>query len=274
MADAPAILDRGPPAAQIRPPMLRLPACLCCPAPRRRLLAEGLTLVAGAAAATLLPGSVLAQAACPAPRPARADVQILNPEPLVDGTQSIRWLSDRLQRNARGWQRDPRLDRFIHAMGLTATEWGTEISVAGLAGPRGGRQCFVATELRVRFGLHAHLVFVASEIPRWSCLWRDVHAHEMRHVGVNREAIRAAAALLSADVEVLARRGIATEGPTAEAAQQAALARLRAAVRRAEETFDQRSSRGHAAIDTPEEYDRASRTCGGEAQRILRGARI
>jgi len=252
---------------------MRFPsACPCCPLPRRRFLAEGLTLAAAAAA--LVPAPVLAQAACPAPRPARPTIEILNPEPLVDGTQSMRWLSDRLRRNARGWQRDPRLDRFIHAMGLTATEWGTEISVAGIAGPRDERQCFVATELRVRFGLHAHLVFVASEIPRGSCLWRDVYAHELRHVGVNREAIRAAAALLSADVESLARQGISTEGPTAEAAQQAALVRLRAAVRRAEQAFDQRATRGHASIDTPEEYDRASRACGGEAQRILRSARI
>jgi len=253
---------------------MRFPsACSCCSLPRRRFLAEGLTLAAGAAAA-LVPAPVRAQATCPAPRPARPTIEILNPEPLVDGTQSMHWLSDRLRRNARTWQRDPRLDRFIHAMGLTVTEWGTEISVAGLAGPRGERQCFVATELRVRFGLHAHLVFVASEISRNSCLWRNVHAHELRHVGVNREAIRAAAALLSADVESLARQGISTEGPTVEAAQQAALARLRAAVRRAEQAFDQRATRGHASIDTPEEYDRVSRACGGEAQRILRGVRI
>jgi hypothetical protein len=247
--------------------------CSCCFLPRRRFLAESLTLATGAAAA-LVPAPVRAQATCPAPRPARLTIEILNPEPLVDGTQSMRWLSDRLRRNARTWQRDPRFDRFIHAMGLTVTEWGTEISVAGLAGPRGERQCFVATELRVRFGLHAHLVFIASEIPRSSCLWRYVHAHEFRHVGVNREAIRAAAALLSADIESLARKGISTEGLTAEAAQQAALGHVHAAVRRAEQTFNQRATRGHAAIDTPEEYDRASRACDGEAQRILRGARL
>jgi hypothetical protein len=248
--------------------------CPCCPTPRRRFLADGLALAGSTLAAAALPGPVLAQGTCPAPRPAQPRIEILNPEPLVDGTQSMAWLSDRLRRNARGWQRDPRLDRFIHAMGLTTTEWGTDISVAGLAGPRGGRQCFVATELRVRFGLHAHLVFIAREIPRGSCLWRDVHAHEMRHVGVNRESIRAAAALLVADVESLARQGVSTDGPTVEAAQQQALERIRAAVRRAEQTFDQRSARGHASIDTPEEYERASRACGGEAQRVLRALQL
>jgi hypothetical protein len=254
---------------------MRLPlGCSCCATPRRRFLADGLALAGGALTVATLPGPVLAQGTCPAPRPAQPRIQILNPEPLVDGTQSIAWISDRLRRNARGWQRDPRLDRFIHVMGLTVVQWGTEISVAGLAGPRGGRQCFVATELRVQFGLHAHLVFVAREIPRGSCLWRHVYAHEMRHVGVNRESIRAAAALLAADVERLARQGISTDGPTVEAAQQQALDRLRAAVRHAEQTFDQRSTRGHASIDTPEEYDRASRACGGEAQRVLRALQL
>jgi hypothetical protein len=229
-----------------------------------------MALAGGPFAAVALPGPVFAQDACPAPRPAIPRIQILNPDPLVNTTQSIAWISDRLRRNARGWQRDPRLDRFIHALGLTVVQWGTDISVAGLAGPRGGRQCFVATELHVRFGLQAHLVFIAREIPRGSCLWRDVHAHEMRHVGVNRESIRAAASLLTADVETLARQGISAEGPTVEAAQQQVLDRLRAAVRRAEQAFDQRSTRGHASIDTPEEYERASRACGGEAQRLLR----
>jgi len=251
---------------------MRFPsACPCCSLPRRRFLAEGLTLAAGAA---LVPVPVFAQVACPAPRPARMTIEILNPEPLIDGTRSMRWLSDRLRDNARGWPRDPRFDRFIHAMGLTVTKWGNEISIVGLVSPRDGRQCFVATELHVRFGLHVHLVFIASDIPYGSCLWRDVYAHELRHVRVNREAIRAVAALLSADVETLARQGISTEGPTAEAAQQAALAHLHAAVRRAEQAFEQYAIRGHASIDTPEEYDRASRACGGEAQRILRGARI
>jgi len=245
--------------------------CSCRPTSRRRLLvAGGLALARGTPAAILLPSPVLAQDVCPAPRPAQFHIQILNPEPLVDGTQSIAWISDRLRRNARGWQRDPRLDRFIHAMGLTLVQWGTDIAVSGIAGPRQGRQCFVATELYVRFGLQAHLVFIAREIPRGSCLWRDVYAHEMRHVGVNRESIRAAAALLTTTVETLARQGISTEGPTVAAAQQQALERLRAAVRRAETYFEQRSTRGHASIDTPEEYERTSRACGGEAQHLLR----
>jgi hypothetical protein len=229
-----------------------------------------MSLAGGALAAAVLPGSVLAQDACPAPRPAIPRIRILNPDPLVNTTQSMAWISDQLRRNARDWQRDPRLDRFIHAMGLTVAQWGTDVAVAGLAGLRGGRACFVATELHVRFGLQAHLVFIAREIPRGSCLWRDVHAHEMRHVGVNRESIRAAASVLAADVETLARQGISTDGPTVEAAQQQALDRLRAAVRRAEQAFDQRSTRGHVSIDTPEEYERASRACGGEAQRLLR----
>lgn len=253
--------------------MSRFFSCPCHMTSRRHFLAEGVTLVGGITATVFLPGPIQAQPSCPTPRAARVHLQVLDPDPLVNSTQSIRWLSDRLQRNARSWQRDPRLDRFIHAMGLTLIEWGSELSIAGLSGLQGTQHCFVATDLRVRFGLHAHLVFIAREVPRGSCLWRDIHSHEMRHVAVNRSALRAAVTQLSTDLEHLGHQGISTQGRTLEAAQQAAFHRLTTVIRRSEDIFYQRSTRGHAAIDTPEEYERASRACGGEAQQILRNIR-
>jgi hypothetical protein len=164
---------------------------------------------------------------------------------------------------------------FPHHLGLTIShiEWRSEITVRSRGAQREGQRelvCAVPTELRIRL-LHAtHGIRLAREVPPGGCLAAEVLAHERRHAEVNRRTLREAATELRALARAWAARAEA-RAPDVNAAAIAlqeelgqvlepALARLRAA-----------REAGHAAIDTPEEYQRLSRVCP-EDQRRLRQA--
>jgi hypothetical protein len=128
----------------------------------------------------------------------------------------------------------------------------------------------VPAELRIRLLHAAHTIRLAREVPPGGCLAAEVLAHERRHAEVNRRTLREAATELRALARAWAARA-ETRAPDVNTAAIAlqeelgqvlepALARLRAA-----------REAGHAAIDTPEEYQRLSRVCP-EDQRRLRQA--
>ncbi len=164
---------------------------------------------------------------------------------------------------------------FPHHLGLTIShiEWRSEITVRSRGAQREGQRelvCAVPTELRIRLVHATHGIRLAREVPPGGCLAAEVLAHERRHAEVNRRTLREAATELRALARAWAARAEA-RAPDVNAAAIAlqeelgqvlepALARLRAA-----------REAGHAAIDTPEEYQRLSRVCP-EDQRRLRQA--
>lgn len=160
---------------------------------------------------------------------------------------------------------------FPHHLGLTVSsvEWRSEITVRS-RGAQGEPVCAVPAELRIRLLHAAHTIRLAREVPPGGCLAAEVLAHERRHAEVNRRTLREAATELRALARAWAARA-ETRAPDVNTAAIAlqeelgqvlepALARLRAA-----------REAGHAAIDTPEEYQRLSRVCP-EDQRRLRQA--
>jgi hypothetical protein len=113
-----------------------------------------------------------------------------------------------------------------------------------------------------------HLVRIAHEIPRGTCLFRAVEAHERRHVAVNRRTLRAAAGR--------ARRAAEAWAATAEgrgATEREAMAALQRGLRRAIEpamaAMRAQRDAAHRGIDTEAEYRRLARICAAD-QRALR----
>lgn len=153
-------------------------------------------------------------------------------------------------------------------LGLTRTESRVSINVGGrlLSDPASGYEC-IAPHIEIRLTYPPIVVYVSREFRPGSCAYEAVLAHEMRH--------------LNAYLDHL---------PRAEARVRLALARrfgdkpLYARIGQAQSLLQREIDRGwmpyiksemakvealQAAIDSPQEYARLGKVCGGEVQSLL-----
>lgn len=212
-------------------------------------------------------GAAAAQAAaepepaCPS-RGARVRVELSDPEPTLRLDATAAELLAESGRSSPGAQ--------VHHLGLTVSrvEWRSEITARYLtSGGPSGAVCAVPAEVRVAL-LHAeHVIRVAREVPANGCLRREVEAHERRHVAVNRRTLRDASTELRGLVEAWAAQAEARAADV-EAATDALQDGLRRAMEPALERMRRARERGHAAIDTPEEYRRLGRVCPSDQERL------
>ncbi len=157
-----------------------------------------------------------------------------------------------------------------HHLGLTLSrvDWTSEITVRVQA--EGGVVCAVPAELRVIFDHVEHTIRLAAELPRGGCLAQEVLAHERRHAEVNRRTLREAVTRSRQVVRGWAASAEA-RAPDAEAAAAALQQSLAQALSPVLEGLRAARERGHAAIDSAEEYRRLGRVCPAD-QRRLRAA--
>ncbi len=154
-------------------------------------------------------------------------------------------------------------------LGLTRTESVVSINVGGrlLSDPASGYEC-IAPHIEIKLRYPPIVVYVSREFRPGSCAYEEVLAHEMRH--------------LNAYLDYL---------PKAEARVRLALERrfenkpLYARIGQAQSLLRREIDRGwmpyiksemakvealQAAIDSPQEYARLGKVCGGEVQSTLR----
>lgn len=196
--------------------------------------------------------------ACPSVK-ARIRVSVTDPEPVLSTTLGIDALHARSGR--------PR-SASVHHLALTSSrvEWQGEIDARTATG-RGG-VCARPERVVLVLAQTEHLVRIAHEIPRGTCLFREVEAHERRHVAVNRRTLHAAASRARSAAEAWAAtaegRG-ATEREAVAALQRG----LRHAIEPAVASMRAARDTAHRGIDTEAEYRRLSRVCPAD-QRALR----
>lgn len=104
-------------------------------------------------------------------------------------------------------------------------------------------------------------IYVASEFPDTSCLYRAVLEHEEKHQAVGRRLFRELAAhatrLLRDDLQQLPYVSVADSGMAGTVAR----ARIEAAITTAYETFWQQYDAEQDRVDSPEEYARVANAC-------------
>ena len=214
------------------------------------------------AAGLFAAGPALAEAppACPGGA-ARIRLAVTDPEPVHSNELTI----DALH----GETGQPR-SATLHHLGLTTSrvEWQSEIETRyrSTAGGVCARPAVVALNLVQT----EHLVRIAHEIRPGSCLYREVAAHERRHVAVNRRTLHAAAARARAAAEAWAARAEG-RGATLDAAMESLQQGLRRAIEPALAAMRRAREASHREIDSLAEYQRLSRVCEGD-QRALRAA--
>jgi len=177
--------------------------------------------------------------------------------PRIDTSRSFRALTSMVPK-----------DEYTWVLGLTRpalrvdTKWGFD----GLEDGGGRRMCMRPTlDMRLRYD--PVTVYIGREFAADECSYRFILAHETRHVAVHVRQLERTAALLQSQLQ---RR----MGPDVHYGTRVELERrFRGEI---ENYWIPRAERElanvrheHAAIDTPEEYGRATTACDGRIARVL-----
>ena len=147
-------------------------------------------------------------------------------------------------------------------VGLTRASFGyrSTLELDGLEDARGRRAC-ARPRVRVEVSAAPMTVYVAREFVGDGCREPLILEHEQRHVQVFADfAVEAAPALARRLEATLGRR--ASVGATMVELQASTKASLEAELDRFLAEAREELARRHAAIDTPDEYERLARECG------------
>ncbi len=155
-----------------------------------------------------------------------------------------------------------------YVLGLTRTESRVQIGLAGpmLQDPVSGYEC-VAPQISVQLTYVPVKIYVGNEFPAGTCGYKEILAHEMRHMQAYMDNLPKVEKTVRA---ALAKRfgGQPLYGPAGTARSALAfeidsgwLPYIKAEMAKVELV--------QAAIDSPAEYARLSKVCDGEIQKVL-----
>ena len=122
--------------------------------------------------------------------------------------------------------------------------------------------CIVRFEATIR---SMAKIYVASELPAGSCPRTEIMNHEMGHYRIDREQI---ARLKEEAPQIAAQFSAVFWGATLDAARSSALAANQQFSDRLQRRLIDLRTPAQQAHDSPDEYQRLTRSCGGETQRI------
>jgi hypothetical protein len=159
-----------------------------------------------------------------------------------------------------------------YVLGLTRTESRVGVRVEGrmLSDPASGYEC-VAPRLDIKLTYLPIVVYIGREFAPGTCSYREILAHEMRHLDVYLDYLPRAEKVVG---DALARR---FQGKPLYAPAGQGRTLLQREVDTGWMPFIKNEmakvERLQAAIDTPQEYARLGKVCAGEVQSLIRPAK-
>lgn len=204
-------------------------------------------------------------AVCPLAPVPHVDVELVTTDSGTSHARRQAWLTALMKDDERQWLGD-------HGTVMGVTAHGSDfdyarVQYASVEG-RDGIACAGIAGGTVRIRLEV-AVYVASEIPAGSCLYREVLGHELEHRALALELNAQFARSLEAEINGALAAVPFVEVSSGTPWRQAAQAQLRALVAAAYDTFSREESRRQLGIDSAAEYERVSAACPGEADQYL-----
>jgi hypothetical protein len=214
----------------------------------------------------LLPVQAWAQSCPPAPSP-QLNVTVAQDPLRYDNSYNIHQLKDLMQRDGDSYAAGGH--RHI-PLGLARVQSSFKSGLEALV-TRLPDGTYCASLKSVDFDLRFtdNTVFVAVELPRDSCIYREVLAHEHKHVAVDAQLLNEWNSRLRTEVT----HAVSTVGTVSARSSDEAVkllsARLEPNIRRTMDALMAERAHRQAQVDTPEEYHRVSRSCNGEVRKYV-----
>lgn len=204
--------------------------------------------------ALLLPDTAWAKSCAPPTGSPQIKVKLVEGKLDHNSAQGLQALTRKMRPGE-----DPTV-KSIYSFGLTSVEWRSRADLQLTGTPTGATAyCWSVAEISMTITLRS-TVFVAKEINRDSCPWREVMNHEQKHVKLNAKMFGRLPGELKPKIAAVAGGGIlSAEG---EAAMAAFRPRIEQAIGTALDDFSAAREKQHRAeIDTKAEYDRVDAAC-------------
>lgn len=164
------------------------------------------------------------------------------------------------------------MEAYDRTLGLTEADYGAKADIDLVTVPDGdGNFCTSARAAEIVLEWNT-VVWIAAQIPPGSCMDKVVSAHEQKHVAIDRQMIPIARQAIEIALVSVIRKSIA--GKSVADSQRNLQEQARATVNRAIDIFSVVRMRRQLALDSKEEYDKVSQSCGiVEYLRVMRGTR-
>jgi hypothetical protein len=217
------------------------------------LIRNALSGLALLCVASLLSDPALAKSCTPSSRPS-IKIKLVEEKLAHDSAQALQALTRKMRPNE-----DPTI-KSIYSFGLTSVEWRSQANLELTGRPVDtAAYCWSVAEVSMTITLRS-TVFVAKEIERNSCPWREVMNHEQKHVTLNARMFARLPGELKPKIGSAAKGGILSrDGATAMAAFRPKIER---AIAKALDDFSIAREKQHRTeIDTKAEYDRVDAAC-------------
>lgn len=218
----------------------------------------------------LIAGPALAQnsVGCPPFEPPRVALEPVMVKPSLDTSRTLGALISLASRNA------PNFSGTRHEMpvGLTAASLSLTSSykVRIRQIPGAPVYCAQISDFHLTYGFPDTTIYVAREVPRSSCGFKNVLEHEFKHVAVDRAFEESLSGPLTKAVEDLVRDiGVLATGDT-EAVQNDISRTVNEKIERLGKDLAEVRKRQQLRIDTEDEYKRISEACDGELADLIR----
>ena len=207
-------------------------------------------------------------ASCPAAPYPQVVVNISQEEPQLVTNRNINELKVLSQSDGAA---DTMSDGLHVPLGLAVANAQYTVNIkAQIATFNNSKACAALSEVVIDLSFANNVIYVASDLPRGSCIFNNVHAHERQHVAVDHALLQDFSQKIRYQTSQEAGRIGNITAPTSQAAFDKLSDLLKPSLDRAMQDFMAERARRQARVDSPQEYDRVSRSCNGEAQRYIR----
>jgi len=205
--------------------------------------------------------------ACPAFSAPVVTLTQLRAAPQVDRTHSLYSLRDL----AKG-QTDHFSETYHESpVGLTAAtltlDANYKIMITEV--PPGPTYCAQIANMDVRLGFNDTTVYIAREVQEGTCGFREVLAHESRHVATDESLINEETFPVSKAFEKAALQIGVVQSASKENAQQQVQEAMDSFIKDTGHILSGARKVRQARIDTPEEYKRLSSVCSGQLGELI-----
>jgi hypothetical protein len=202
----------------------------------------------------LFPDSAWAKNCTPPENAAAIKVNLVEGKLAYNTAESLKVLTRKMRPNEDAGVKS------IYSFGLTSVEWRSKADMQLAGMPVGAAShCWYVTEIGMTIELRS-TIFLAKEIERDSCIWREVMNHEQKHVKLNRKLFGRLMDDLKPKIAAVAEGGIETAD--GDAALAAFRPKIKKMIDTALERFSTAREKQHRVeIDTQAEYDRVDAAC-------------
>ncbi|MDD2326097.1 MAG: hypothetical protein PHW63_08895 [Alphaproteobacteria bacterium] len=139
--------------------------------------------------------------------------------------------------------------------------------------PNDNMACAQVSAYDLNIGFDDTTVYLARELPYYSCSYRAVLEHEMRHVKTDRQFIGNYAPYLPDQLRAAMSRIGTIRASSTETAEKRISAQIDAFMADLGAYLTQQRQAMQAQIDTPAEYTRLGNSCNGELARLIAEAK-